>query len=226
MMSCPYDVIIPAWNSQDTIIETLVAISNQTVKPAKVIVIDDGSTDKTAEVALASGLATTLISITNGGVGAATTRGFAELEADVTAFCDADDIWFPDKIEKQLAVLLRHDGPDALCGDMTVFQDLPAGRTLGKTIQFWGRSVLVMKTQAIRQIGPVIDPPGGRGDMVDWISRGRDLGLRFECLSEALAYRRMRAGSLSFNKNPKQDIGYLHAVHAAILRKREKGQAT
>ena len=80
---------------------------------------------------------------------------------------------------------------------------------------------MMIRTDAARKIGPMIDPPGGRGDMIDWIARGRDLGLRLELLPDVLAMRRILPGSLSYGRNPQKDRGYLHTVKRALERKRK-----
>lgn len=221
-----YDVIIPAWNAQNTILETLQSIAAQTVKPHKIIVVDDGSTDDTRAVVLASNLASVVISIANQGPGAATTRGFSEIESDYVAFCDADDIWLPQKSETQLHYLKSNPLVDAVLCDMTPFRDIDTGQQFGKPQETWGRSVLMMKRQAMNAIGTIIDPPGNRGDLVDWIARGRELGIKFDYMRETFAFRRISPTSMSYGRNKQKDAGYLQVAHAALLRKRLRGEAT
>jgi hypothetical protein len=80
---------------------------------------------------------------------------------------------------------------------------------------------MLIRTETARAVGPLVDPPGsgGRGDMVDWISRGRDLGFRFALMPEVLALRRVKPGSMSHGHD-QRDIGYLLAVKAALDRRR------
>lgn len=78
----------------------------------------------------------------------------------------------------------------------------------------------MIRTTAARRIGDMIDPPGMRGDMVDWIARGRDLGMEFEILQDILALRRIRPGSLAFGRDADKDRGYLIAVKRALDRRR------
>ena len=219
-----YDVIIPAWNAQSIILETLHSIAAQTIKPHKIIVVDDGSTDETRAVVEASNLANVVISIANQGPGAATTRGFSEIESDYVAFCDADDIWLPHKSEQQLHYLGANPLADAVLCDTTPFRDVETGRQFGTPQETWGRTVLMMKRQAIGTIGDIIDPLGNRGDLVDWIARGRELGIKFDYIREALAYRRISSTSMSNGRNKQKDAGYLQVAHAALLRKRLRGE--
>jgi hypothetical protein len=81
---------------------------------------------------------------------------------------------------------------------------------------------MLIPTAKARKIGPLVDPGGaGRGDMVDWIGRGRDLGMRFDMLPKVLALRRLMHGSMS-NGFDQRDVGYLMAVKAALDRRRSR----
>jgi glycosyltransferase involved in cell wall biosynthesis len=226
MTELTYDVIIPAWNAQSTILETLVSIAEQTIKPQRIIVVDDGSTDQTKSVVEQSGLATHVVSTTNAGPGAATSKGFEFLVSDIAAFCDADDIWVPNKAEKQLDHLTTLTDVTAVCCDMLPFRLFEGERQFGPARETWGRSVLMIRTSAVMQIGLIIDPVGFRGEIVDWIARAREMGLKFDYLKQSLAYRRISPTSLSYQRQSGKDKGYLQVVHAALLRKRLKGEAT
>ena len=101
-------VIVPAFNAVETLSDTLDSVLRQTYRAIEVIVIDDGSTDGTA--ALALGWANhdarlRVISTVNRGVAAARNRGAAEAAGEFIACIDADDLWHPTMIEKCLAAL-------------------------------------------------------------------------------------------------------------------------
>jgi glycosyltransferase involved in cell wall biosynthesis len=106
-------VIVPAYNASLTIGATLDSIRAQTHTNLEVLVIDDGSTDDTAEVVLryaSMDRRIRLIRQANEGVAAARNRGIAEARAEYLAPIDADDLWRPEKIERQLQAL-RIGGP-------------------------------------------------------------------------------------------------------------------
>jgi len=106
-------VVIPAYNAASTIEETLRSVRSQTHRTLEILVIDDGSTDETADVVYAQAaqdFRIRLVRQENRGVAAARNRGIEEAAADLVAFVDADDLWAPDKIEKQVAAL-RKEGP-------------------------------------------------------------------------------------------------------------------
>jgi glycosyltransferase involved in cell wall biosynthesis len=101
-------VIVPAYNASLTIGATLDSIQAQTHTNLEVLVIDDGSTDATADIVLRHASIdprVRLIRQANEGVAAARNRGIAEARAEYLAPIDADDLWRPAKIELQLQAL-------------------------------------------------------------------------------------------------------------------------
>ncbi|MFN4128218.1 MAG: glycosyltransferase family 2 protein [Paracoccaceae bacterium] len=100
-------VIVPAFNAKDTLTETLRSVSAQTHAQLEILVVDDGSTDETAALAERIGLAEPRLSLirqANSGVAAARNAGLARAQGDYVAWLDADDLWHPTKIAKQLDI--------------------------------------------------------------------------------------------------------------------------
>jgi glycosyltransferase involved in cell wall biosynthesis len=107
-------VVVPAFNAAATIEETLQSISQQTYRNLEVIVVDDGSADETAALVRRRGARDPrfrVISQSNGGVASARNAGVRASRSEFVAFIDADDLWHPTKIAKQLAALLS-GGPE------------------------------------------------------------------------------------------------------------------
>jgi glycosyltransferase involved in cell wall biosynthesis len=101
-------VVIPAFNAERWIDETLRSVRAQTHRALEIVVVDDGSTDGTCGIVerhAALDGRIRLIRQANAGVAAARNRGVAETCADLIAPVDADDLWAPTKIERQLARL-------------------------------------------------------------------------------------------------------------------------
>ena len=110
-------VVIPAFNAARTIQETLQSVTQQSYTHLDVIVIDDGSTDETAAIATLYGKTDArfrVISKSNEGVASARNAGIREAKGQFIAFIDADDLWHPTKIEKQLKALLSAGADTAL----------------------------------------------------------------------------------------------------------------
>ncbi len=109
-------VVIPAFNNAATLDETLRSASEQIWRSLEIIVVDDGSTDRTPEIVATHMLVdprVRLIRQRNGGVAAARNRGVAESAGDFIALLDADDLWRPTKIARQMEVMLAADDQTA-----------------------------------------------------------------------------------------------------------------
>ncbi|MDA9508692.1 glycosyl transferase family 2 [Bradyrhizobium sp. CCBAU 11386] len=102
-------VVIPAYNAERTIDETLRSVRSQSHCHLEIIVVDDGSVDDTIVVAerhAAQDSRIRIIRQKNEGVAAARNRGWQHACSDLIAFIDADDLWAPTKIELQLEALV------------------------------------------------------------------------------------------------------------------------
>ena len=107
--------VVPAYNAARTLPATLASIESQTVNVLEILVVDDGSTDATAEVARSTGARDLrVITQTNAGHAAARNTGIAEARGRYVAFLDADDLWLPDKLARQLEEIRRDPGIRAL----------------------------------------------------------------------------------------------------------------
>ena len=101
-------VLTTAYNAEKTISYTLQSAIAQTWQHKEIIVVDDGSTDRTAEVARRF-KEVTVVSIENRGLSAAQNHAFSLSRGDYIQYLDADDLLAPDKIERQLAALRESD---------------------------------------------------------------------------------------------------------------------
>jgi glycosyltransferase involved in cell wall biosynthesis len=99
-------IIIPAYNAERTILNTIVSVQQQTFSDFELIVINDGSTDRTLEIlATIEESRLKVFSYSNGGLPVARNRGIAQATGDYISFIDADDLWTSDKLELQLTAL-------------------------------------------------------------------------------------------------------------------------
>lgn len=107
-----FSVVVPLYNKVGQVAATLASVLSQTLPPREILVIDNGSTDGSAQVveAIASPLVR-LLHEERRGPGPARNRGIAEATSEWTAFIDADDLWAPNHLEVLGAVIARH--PDS-----------------------------------------------------------------------------------------------------------------
>ena len=118
-------VIIPAYNAAGTLARAVESVLAQTRPVDEIVVVDDGSTDRTAEVARQFGPPVRYVRQENAGASSARNRGIAEATGDWIAFLDADDWWMPQRIEWGLEILHRHPQLQWVSG--AYLQMLPGG---------------------------------------------------------------------------------------------------
>ncbi len=130
-------VVIPAYNAQETLARAVDSVLAQTAPVHEIIIVDDGCTDATAEVAKSyEGHALRLLRCENRrGAAAARNLGVAVAEGCWIAFLDADDEWLPKKLEKQLAAISAN--PDVSFVFCASKEFSPEGLSLGDTFRGW-----------------------------------------------------------------------------------------
>jgi glycosyltransferase involved in cell wall biosynthesis len=102
-------VIIPVYNAEKTILQTINSVLNQTFSDFELIIINDGSTDNTLKrLEEIQDKRLCVYSIENKGVSAARNRGIEESKSPYISFIDADDVWAPRKLEMQLEKLEKN----------------------------------------------------------------------------------------------------------------------
>lgn len=112
-MTASVGVVVPLFNSRDTITSTLASLAGQTRLPERVVVVDDGSTDDSAELVepWSSHLPLMLLRHkTNLGPGPARCTAIDALDTELVALLDSDDVWLPDALQMLTSKFERHGG--------------------------------------------------------------------------------------------------------------------
>jgi glycosyltransferase involved in cell wall biosynthesis len=108
-------VVTPAYNAERFLDGTIRSALAQSLPPLEIIVVDDGSTDRTGEIARAFGSPVRCIRQDNAGPAAARNRGVREARGEFVAFLDADDWWYPHHLEDAARVLAAHRELEWFC---------------------------------------------------------------------------------------------------------------
>lgn len=166
MSNSTVSVVIPTYNYGRFIGEALRSVLAQTLPPHEVIVVDDGSTDETAEVVAEFGEKVRYIRQGNAGVGAARNNGAKHASGGYVAFLDADDYWEKTKLEKQIdrfardpAIGVVHCGYQAVDADGNLLEKYSgsdegylADRILKLTHKVYANTLLV-KREIFEKVG-------------------------------------------------------------------------
>ena len=109
-------VIMPAYNSREYIAEAIHSVLDQDYRDLELIIVDDGSTDGTAEEALKFGDRVKVLVQKNAGPAAARNRGVKAANGQFLAFIDSDDVWMPGKISAQVSYLKNNSDVGVVFG--------------------------------------------------------------------------------------------------------------
>jgi len=117
-------VVVPLYNGSENIAETLTSIQRQVHTAAEVLVVDDGSTDRGADIARNHPVGATVITQPNHGVAVARNHGLALASGDWVAFLDQDDLWHPDHLRRAIEWLEAHPRERILFVDEIAFSTI------------------------------------------------------------------------------------------------------
>jgi glycosyltransferase involved in cell wall biosynthesis len=216
-------VVIPAFNAEAFISEAIESVLAQDYGRVEVIVVDDGSTDRTA--AVASRYAVKILTQENRGQAAARNAGVAATGGTFVSFLDADDLWMPSKLSIEVAHLLAHPELDYVLVRMQRSllpgAPWPPGRPAG-WFDTAGPGTLpsagLVRRAVLERIGP-FDSRFCHGSDTEWQARAVDAGVRWELLPEVLVQYRVHGANNSYdNVGMKGELFEL--LRASLGRKR------
>jgi glycosyltransferase involved in cell wall biosynthesis len=174
-------VVIPVYNGERYLAEALASIAGQSHSTCEIVVVDDGSTDATLEIARRFTDAT-CVRQQNAGVAAALNHGIQLARGDFIAFLSADDVWKRDKLALQHEALV--DAANRLVfGHMLHFISPELEPAIRKSLvcpsepmPAYSAGTLLTRLDTFRTVGP-LNESFAAGEFVDWYSRARDMGM-------------------------------------------------
>ncbi|MFK8250876.1 glycosyltransferase family 2 protein [Ancylobacter terrae] len=224
MASRSVSVVIPCYNAASFLAETLESVLAQSLRPDEVIVVDDGSTDGSAEVAGGFPALVRLVRQENSGVAVARNRGVAASRGDVIAFIDADDVWPVDSIAARMALMEVH-GADMAFGAVqncrgTAGPSAPAlgpphpGRLAGSTLI----------SRAFMDLVGAYDESLRSSEMIDWVTRAMARSPRIASTDAVVLYRRVHGANMMLDESAhaSRRLGVLRDV---LRRRRAESEA-
>lgn len=223
-------VVIPVYNCERYIGKAIESVLSQTQKPLEIIVADDGSTDGSASVA-ASFPGVRVVSLPHRGVSSARNGGIAASAGEWIAFLDADDVWRPEKLERQARYLEDHQGCEIVFCRYRNYTDLPDSALSERQKKIM--SVVIPECPASACVNREVFDRCGLfdetlrfGEDTEWIARLRMAGVDLShCLDEILYDRRIHASNLTLSHGRLSREEYF-ALMAGAVRKASKGRRT
>ncbi len=224
LVSC----IVPVWNGQRYLAEALDSVLRQTYRPLDVVVVNDGSSDGTRDVIAAFGARVRCVEQPHAGLAAARNRGIAAAGGDLIAFLDADDVWLPEKIARQVDRLRARAEAEA---NVTYIQNFWADEDGNRTDPLAGPSLeplpgycspaMLARREVFTRVGPY-DPELRTGACRDWFIRARERRVVFDVLAEVLVRRRLHAMNMSRERQKRDD--YTQLVKRHLDRRRGRAE--
>jgi glycosyltransferase involved in cell wall biosynthesis len=225
MISC----IVPVHNGEKYLAEALDSILKQSCRPLEVLVIDDGSTDGTAAVTAHYGDRIRYVRQSKSGAPTARNLGLSLARGGFVGFLDADDLWHPEKLARQLECLAARPELD-LCvthvqnfwiPELTQEAERFRDHRLTRPVPGYVTQTLLARRALFDRVGP-FNTALQHGDAQDWFLRAAEQGAIMQLLSDVLVYRRLHRSNFSRQVTATLD-DHLRIVKASLDRRRGGG---
>jgi len=223
-------VMIGAYNAAPYLGEAIESALGQDYEPIELIVVDDGSTDETGDVARSFAQAK-VIRQQNGGNGAARNRAVENASGELYAFLDADDRFTPGKLSLQKAALDADPGLDMVFGHVREFfspeLDEETRASLrppaAEPMPWTAPNLMLVRRESFERVGPFTTAVRV-GVTVDWFARAQEAGLRHSILPEVVLERRLHTQNNGLRESASRSQ-YLEVIRQAMERRRAAAEA-
>jgi glycosyltransferase involved in cell wall biosynthesis len=219
-------VIIPVYNGAEFLSEAVASIWQQDYHPLEIVIVDDGSTDETAELAKGLGKDIRYAYQRNSGPAAARNKGLEMACGEIIAFLDVDDLWPPNKLRIQVTRLIEDPKVDVVLGRVK-FMKLPGAPEI--EIQFESPdSTLVnaylgsgvFRKSAFGRVGN-FDETLRYSEDHDWFLRAREQGISIVIMEQVTLYYRLHEHNMTRNKNT-TDLQLIRVLKKSLDRRRRQ----
>jgi glycosyltransferase involved in cell wall biosynthesis len=231
-------VIMPVYNGAKFLAEAVTSIRQQSYHPLEIVIVDDGSTDETAEIVKGLGKDIRYAYQRNSGPAAARNKGLEMARGEIITFLDVDDLWPPDKLRIQVTRLWP---PDKLRIQVTrLVNDPNLDVVLGRIqlIKLPGAPEFQMQgpnnTQVNVHLGSgafrksVFDKVGVFDETLrysedhDWFLRAREQGISMTIVEQVTLHYRLHGNNMTQDKNAK-GFQLTQVLKKSLDRRRQRG---
>jgi glycosyltransferase involved in cell wall biosynthesis len=218
-------VIIPVYNGERFLKESIDSILSQQHKNIEVIVVDDGSVDKSSDIAK-SYANVCYIYQTNQGPSVARNTGIAASKGEFIAFLDADDIWFTNKLSTQIEYLNKNPDIGFVFANRRMITENNIDKPPWYKEHLFDNDSPVLCASALLARKNVFNQVGGYnpdfrfGENAEWLTRTKDAGIKMTILSETLLEQRLHDKNQTYHLNEMRS-NILKALKGSIDRQRK-----
>lgn len=216
---------MPAFNAERFVAQAIESAIMQTHNNIEIILVDDGSTDRTGEIAR-SYPKVNYIHQENQGVAAARNKALTHVKGDFVAFLDADDLYRPDKLEKQLKLLLSDPSIDCCITGLSNF--IEVGCIMDKEIEHYfvhrekiNVSSTFVRSEVFARVGN-FNTSYRIGSDFEWITRAVEQKLKIDIMPEVLMERRIHGNNLTLLRQKEDKSVRLRMLKESLVRRREQ----
>jgi glycosyltransferase involved in cell wall biosynthesis len=224
-------VIIPAYNRELYLAETINSVLSQTYRPIEIIVVDDGSTDSTADVVRRFSGVVRYFFQPNSGCGAALNTGAQKAEGEYLSFLGSDDLWTENKLTLQMKVLISAPETDMVFGHVSHFYSPDLGQQERKRficpteiMPGYHAGTMLIRRESFLCVG-LFNALYQTGEFLDWYARAKEKSLREVMLPDVVMKRRIHSSNLGILKKNTQTedthADYIRVLKAALDRRRK-----
>jgi glycosyltransferase involved in cell wall biosynthesis len=223
LISC----IVPVFNGERYLREALDSILKQSYRPLEIIVADDGSTDGTEAIVARFGTQVRYLYQPNSGPATARNLGLGVVRGEFVGFLDADDLWHPEKLERQMARFDTRPELDVCVGHVQNFwvaelraeEERFRNHRVSRPLPGYVTETLLARHSLFNAVGP-FNATLNHGDSTDWFLRAAEHGAIIELLPDVLSYRRLHQANRSRLLASNSRDAYLKIVKAVLDRRR------
>lgn len=229
LVSC----IVPVHNGEKHLGATLASIVAQSWSNLEIVVVDDHSTDASAEIAAAVDPRVRVVPCEGRGPAAARNAGVLAARGDYVAFLDADDLWLAHKLEVQMAFLMENPATD-LCTSLAVnfidgdtdHEEMRRRYGSGRMTKAWGGYsiiALVTRRSTFDRFG-LLDESSRTAECSQWFAQAVAAGASLQEIPEVLARRRLHDANTTgeMDREDSSDA-MLRLIKSRLDRQRRKG---
>jgi len=226
LISC----VVSVFNGERYLAQALSSIAAQTYRPIEVIVADDGSTDGSCAIAASSRESVRLVTQPTAGPAATRNLGLDSARGEFVAFLDADDLWHPEKLARQMARFLARPELELCVSHVQMFWgDVPGAvpdayrdHPRSRPVPGYATTALLARRRLFDRIGR-FRAERWFSDATEWFIRARRQGAVMELVPETLTYHRMHAANLTRRRTADSREEFLDLVKEHLDFQRRAG---